>query len=85
MSRWISKQNLKANVKHECQPPRKWLNLEPKGGLGSIWQCDCGKKWEVMQDIIAYYPEKPNKPVLDWGRHGKKEFGLKSALIKGEK
>lgn len=38
-----------------------------------------------MQDIIAYYPEKPNKPVLDWGRHGKKEFGKKSALINGEK
>lgn len=85
MGKWIAKQNLKAKIRHECQPPKKFLNFEPKGGLGSIWQCDCGKKWEVKQNTVAYYPSKPRKPVLTWGMHGKKDFGLKSALNKKEK
>jgi hypothetical protein len=60
------------------------MNSKPKGGLGSIWECDCGKKWEVKQDVVAYYPDKPDKPVFAWGRYGEEEFGLKSALIDKE-
>jgi hypothetical protein len=78
MGKWITKQNLKAKIKHECQLPKI------KGGFGSVWQCDCGKKWEVKQNILAYYPSKPKKPVFAWGKYGEEDFGLRSALIIGE-
>lgn len=81
MGRWITKQNLKAEVRHECEPPRTSMNFYPKGGFGSVWECDCGKRWEVKQDVIAYYPSNPEKPVLTWGKYGEEEFGKRSALI----
>lgn len=85
MGKWISKKNLKARARHKCEPPLTWFNYRPKGGLESVWQCDCGKKWEVKQNVIAYYPSKPEMPVLTWGTYGKKDFGLKSALPNDKK
>lgn len=79
MGEWIIKQNLKAKIRHECKPPKI------KGGFGSVWKCDCGKSWEIKQNTIAYYPLKPNKPVLQWGKYGEEELGLRSAFTKGEK
>lgn len=85
MGKWIKKADLKADLKrHECHPPIK-LNGIPRGGLGSIWQCDCGREWEVKQNVIAYYPGKPDKPVFGWGKYGNEDFGLRSALAKEEK
>lgn len=82
MGKWITKQNLKAKVRHECQPPTKSMSSKPRGGFGSIWQCDCGKKWEVKQNVVAYYPGNPEKPVFAWGKYGEEDFGLRSALSK---
>lgn len=39
-SRWIKKV-------HECQQP-----IAGRRGLGSIWRCRCGKRWELTSKRV---------------------------------
>lgn len=89
MGRLLKKDNrydmAKNGMRHECRPPLSTWSAKPKYGFGSLWECDCGKVWEVKLDRIAYYPTKPDEPVAVWGRYKKDDFGLKSTITEKKK
>lgn len=52
----IKKEYPKIPKTHKCDPPiakdRSAIGgWEPDGAPGTIWQCDCGKYWEVINII----------------------------------
>lgn len=83
MGKLLKKDNRYASAKgmrHECEPPLSYWSFKPKYGFGSLWECDCGKVWEVKVSVIAEYVGKPNEPVPQWGRYKKDDFGLRSTI-----
>lgn len=54
------------SIVHKCVPP----NIEPNFGLGTIWECECGQRWELWEPpIISGVPYRG--PL--WGMQSVKE------------
>lgn len=73
MGKWIHRTREQLRSYHgECRLPQSWFSGEPRGGFGSLWECGCGKRWEIIHDKGKYYPGKSWKPVKSWREVDKK-------------
>lgn len=72
-------------MRHTCEPPQSNWSTLPKYGFGSLWECDCGKVWEVKVSVISEYIGNPNEPVARWGEYQVEEFGLRSTITNKKK
>ena len=59
------------NVVHKCVPPK----IKKSHGIGTVWQCDCGQKFELYQPPIV-----SGVPYLGpiWGNHPLQTENLQS-------
>jgi len=45
---------------HKCIPPVAERHLD----VGSVWQCECNQRWELVYDLYSYHTA--TTPVTKW-------------------
>lgn len=41
----VPRPDLSQQPDHACRKP--WLWMHPRWPLGTVWECDCGRRWTV--------------------------------------
>jgi hypothetical protein len=50
-------QHVRRSKQHRCSPPGWWRRLTEDVGYGTIWECDCGRRYIWAYENYAAGPE----------------------------
>ncbi len=64
--------------KHECTPPGFWSRWWHRVGIGTIWRCECGSRWEWKVDSMMW--PYPSWVSLEWEAEGKRRLAATLGL-----